>query len=58
MSSTDSDPGDVRWIGARIDPETKRRAKMRYAQLGYNNLSEYFRALIQDDLDDADLPLE
>lgn len=55
MSTTESGAGGDH-IGTRVESEKKRLVMMRAAQLGHDNMSDYIRALIDDDLDEADLP--
>lgn len=61
MSSTNAD-GDAdpdTYIGFRMETEEdKLRVKMRTAQLGHDSVSDYVRSVVEDDLEDANLPLE
>jgi hypothetical protein len=55
--STAAAEGDTT-VSFRIDRDRKRSVRIRAAQEGYENLTEYFHNLIDEDLEDADLPLE
>ena len=45
-------------ISFRIDRERKREVRIRAAQQGYSNLTNYMHDLIEDDLQGANVPLE
>jgi predicted DNA-binding protein len=47
------------YVGFRMETEEdKRKVKMRSAQLGYDTVSAYVRDIVEQDLEDANLPLE
>jgi len=59
MSSSDTRSDEDRYIGFRLDSEeTKRLAKMRYAQLGHETMQDYMRSLVEEDLKESDLSLK
>ncbi len=59
MSSTDARANEDRYVGFRLDSEeTKRLAKMRYAQRGFDTMQDYMQALVDEDLEESDLSLE
>jgi hypothetical protein len=45
-------------VSFRIDRERKQKVRIRMAQEGYDTLTEYFHDLIDEDLEDANVPLE
>jgi len=55
--STAAADGDTT-VSFRIDRDRKRQLRIRAAQEGYENLTEYFHDLIDDDLRDAEIALE
>lgn len=45
------------YVGFNLESEAdKRRVRMRTAQLGYSSIAAYVRDLVDEDLEDADLP--
>ncbi|MDS0243949.1 MULTISPECIES: hypothetical protein [unclassified Haloferax] len=56
MSQTDSTPSGSESVGFTVPEPRKRQIRMRAAQLGYDNVSDYLRAIVFEDLDDAGLP--
>ena len=57
MSRAESDDGPgPTYAGFRTTEERKREMRMRAAQVGADDLSDYLRSLVDDDLRGAELP--
>lgn len=53
--STESSHGRITF---RVSKDRKREIRMRAAQKGHNTVTEYFHELVEEDLENVDLPLE
>jgi len=54
--SVDRESGADDRLTFRMSTEKKRRIKIRAAQLNYDTMTDYLHDLVDEDLDEADLP--
>jgi len=54
MSGSKTEMAGDQYIGTRVDEDTKTDIRLRAAQLGFESQAEYFRHLLEEDLEGVD----